>query len=76
MMRHKDVDQDLWVDAIKSAVYIKNRVTSRVLLVGKTPIELWTWNKPNVSHMRVIGSTCRVMLHKSHIDGTFGDKAV
>jgi len=34
MMRHKDVDQDLWADAIKTAVYIKNRVTSRALPVG------------------------------------------
>jgi len=28
MTRHKDVDQDLWADAIKTAVYIKNLVTS------------------------------------------------
>jgi len=58
MMRHKDVDQDLWADAIKTAVYIKNRVTSRALPVGKTPHELWTGKKPDVSHMRVFGSTC------------------
>jgi len=75
MMRNKDVDQDLWADAIKTAVYIKNRVTTRALPVGKTPFELWTGNKPNVSHMRVFGSTCWVVLHKSHIDGKFGDKA-
>jgi len=75
MMRHKDVDQDLWADAIKTAVYIKNRVTSRALPVGKTPFELWTGNKLNVSHMRVFGSTCWVVLHKSHIDSKFGDKA-
>jgi len=75
MMRHKDVDQDLWADAIKTAVYVKNRATSRKLPVGKTPFELWTGNKPNVSHMRVFGSTCWVVLHKSQIDGKFGDKA-
>jgi len=75
MMRHKDVDQDLSADAIKTAVYIKNRVTSRALPVGKTPFELWTGNEPNVSHMRVFGSTCWIVLHKSHIDGKFGDKA-
>jgi len=75
MMRHKEVDHVLWVDAIKTAVYINNRVTSGALPVGKTPVELWTGNKPNVSHMRVFGSTCWVVLHKSHIDGTFGDKA-
>jgi len=42
MMRHKDVDQDLWADAIKTTVFIKNRVTSRALPVDKTPFELWT----------------------------------
>ena len=73
MMRHKNVDQDLWADAIETAVYIKNRVTSRELPVGKTPFGLWTGNKPNVSHMRVSGSTCWVVLHKSHIDGKSGD---
>ena len=39
MMRHKDVDQDLWADAIKTVVYIKNRFTNRALSVGKTPFE-------------------------------------
>jgi len=75
MMRHKDVDQDLWADAIKTAVYIINRVTSRALPVGKTPHELWTGNKLNVSCMRVFVSTCWVSLHKSHIDGLLGDMA-
>jgi len=75
MMRHKNVDQGLWADAIKTAVCIKNRVTSRALPVGKTPYELWTGNKPNVSHMRVFGSTCWVVLHKSHVDGKLCDKA-
>jgi len=75
MMRHKDVEQDLWADAIKTAVYIKNRVTSRTLSVGKTPFELWTGNRPDVSHMRVFGLSCWVVLHKSHINGKFGDKA-
>jgi len=75
MMRHKNVDKDLWADAITTAVYIKNCVTSRALPVGKTPFELWTGNKSNVSHMRVFGSTCWVVLHKSHMYGKFGDKA-
>jgi len=75
IMRHKDVDQDLWADAIKTAVHINNRVTSRARIAGKTSSELWTGNTTNVSHMRVFGPTCSVVLHKSHIDGTFGDKA-
>jgi len=75
MMRHKEFYQDLWADAIKTAVYTKTSFNSRALPVGKTPFELWTGNEPNVSHMRVFGSTCWVVLHKSHIEGKFGDKA-
>jgi len=75
MMRHKDFDQNLCVDAIKTAVFIKNRVTSRALPVGKTPFDLWTGNKPNASHMRVFGLIFCVVLHKSPIDITFGGKA-
>jgi len=74
-MRHKNVNQDLWADSIKTAIHIKNRVTSRALPVGKTLHGLWTGNKFDVSHMRVFGSTCWVVLHKSHVEGKFGDMA-
>jgi len=47
VMRHKDVEQDLLADAIKTAVYTWNRGTSRALPVVKTPHELWTGNKPD-----------------------------
>jgi len=63
------------VESATSIADQQNRVTSRALPVGKTPVELWTGNKPNVSNMRVFWSTCWAVLHKSHIDGTFGDKA-
>lgn len=76
MMKHKAVDDDLWADAVKTAVYIKNRLTSSALPAGKTPFELWMGKKPNVEHMRVFGSTCYVVQHKKHIDGKLGDKAV
>jgi len=75
MMRRKYVHQDLWADAIKTAVYIKNRVTSRAIPAGKMPYELWTGNTPDVSDMRMFGSTCSVVLHKSQMDGTFRDNA-
>jgi len=75
MMGYKDVDQDRWADAIKTAVYIKNRLSYRALPVSKTPFELWSGNTPNKSHMLDFGSTCWVVLHKSHIDGKVGEKA-
>jgi len=75
MIRHEDGGKDLWADAIKRAVNIKNRGTSRAVPVRKTSHEIWTGNTPDVSHMWVFGSTCWVVLHKSHIYGQFGDKA-
>jgi len=50
-------------------------VTRRAHMVGKPPYGLCTGNKPVVSHMRVFGSTCWVVLHNSHINGRFGHKS-
>ena len=74
-MRHNDVDQVLWADAIETAVYIKNRVNIRALSFGNTPHELGIGHQPEVSHMRVFASTCWVVWNKSHIDGKLDDKA-
>jgi len=62
MLRQKYVDQELWADSIKTAVYIKNRLTSRALPVGKSPHVIWTGRKLDVSHMRGFGSTCWMVL--------------
>jgi len=75
MMRDKDVDMDLSADVIKKAVYIKNRVASRAIPGSTKPFELSTENKPKVSHMWVLRSTCWAVMHNSHNDGTYGDKA-
>jgi len=42
LVRYKKFDPSLWADAIKTAVYIKNRFSSRALPVSKMPFELWT----------------------------------
>lgn len=49
-----------WAEATNTAVYLQNRTVSAALN-NKTPFELWTNTKPNISHLRVFGST--VMKH-------------
>ena len=58
MMLHKDVPQEFWADALVTAVYIRNRVTSRNIPSNTTPYSIWHGEKPDVSHMRVFGSKC------------------
>uniref|UniRef100_A0A803M3U8 Retrovirus-related Pol polyprotein from transposon TNT 1-94 n=1 Tax=Chenopodium quinoa TaxID=63459 RepID=A0A803M3U8_CHEQI len=43
----------LWIEALKTAVYILNRVPSKA--VSKTPFELFKGWKPSLRHMRIWG---------------------
>jgi transposase InsO family protein len=47
--------QELWAEAIYTAVYLRNRSPTKAL-IGKTPMEEWTGKKPNISHLKVFGS--------------------
>ncbi|GBP51850.1 Retrovirus-related Pol polyprotein from transposon TNT 1-94 [Eumeta japonica] len=49
-----------WAEAIKTAAYSINRSPTRSLSF-KTPEEVWSGHKPNVSHMKVFG--CEAMVH-------------
>lgn len=54
------LDKKFWAEATNTAVYLQNRTISSGLN-DKTPYELWTNMKPDVSHLRIFGST--VMVH-------------
>lgn len=55
-----DLEKRFWAEAAHTAVYLQNR-TVTTSLNYKTPFEIWTGRKPDVSHLRVLGST--VMVH-------------
>lgn len=46
-----------------TAVYLQNRLPSRV--IGKTPFELWSGSKPDLSHIKVFGSSAYVQIPAS-----------
>lgn len=50
----KNLDFELWAEAVVTAAYTRNRCPTQAL-EGKTPEEAWSGKKPNVSHMRVFG---------------------
>ncbi len=57
MLAHRNVTDAFWAEALCTAAYIRNRLTSRALPRNKTPFHIWFGNVPDVAHLRVFG--CR-----------------
>ena len=51
----------LWGEALKTALYILNRVPTKA--VPLTPFELWTGRKPSLNHLKVWGCPTEVKLY-------------
>ena len=64
MLRNSNLPKFLWIDALKTAVYILNRVPTKA--VPKTPFELWKNWKPSLQHMRVWGCPSEVRIYNPH----------
>ncbi len=64
MLHSKDQPEHFWAEAINTAAYIRNRVTSRALPSNITPHHIWHGKKPNVLHLRTFGSECWYIIPK------------
>ena len=58
MISNSTLPDFLWGDALKTAVYILNKVPSKS--VPRTPYELWTGKKSNLSHFHIWGCAAEV----------------
>ena len=54
----------LWTYALKTAMYLQNRVPSKA--VQKTPFELWTGRKPSLRHLHVWGCPTEIRYYNPH----------
>jgi hypothetical protein len=54
MISYSTLPVSLWMEALKTAIYILNRVPSKS--VAKTPYELWTGRVPSLNHLKIWGS--------------------
>ncbi len=61
IFHNKGLIHNLWVKAIATATYLKNRSLSNYL-EGVTLLEVWNGKKPNVCHLKVFGSIA--LVHK------------
>lgn len=60
LLFESNLDKKFWAEVVNTAVYLQNRIV-KTGLNNRTPYELWTNKKPNLSHIRIFGST--VMMH-------------
>ena len=61
MMSHANLPISLWMDALRTAVYILNRVPSKA--IPKTPFELWKGWKPSLRHLQIWGCPAEARLY-------------
>ena len=62
-MSYSSVPISLWGEALKTAMYILNRVSSKA--VPKTPFEL-TGRKPSLRHIHIWGCPAEVRIYNPH----------
>ena len=55
MLKHADLPNSYWAEAVSTAVYIRNRGFTNALDKHVTPFERWYGRKPDVSNFRVFG---------------------
>jgi len=65
MMSYSTLQINLWMEALKTAIYILNRVP--IKSVPKTPYELWTGREPSLSHFRVWGCPAEAKVFNPNI---------
>lgn len=61
MLLAAGLERKFWTEAIMAANYIKNRCPTNAYgkqFADKTPAEIWYGKKPDLSNIRIFGSTC------------------
>ena len=60
ILHDQDLPMHLWVEASRTTVYVQTHTPHRVL-ENKTPKEVFSRKKPEVSHLRLFG--CPIYIH-------------
>jgi hypothetical protein len=60
MLSHSSLPMELWMEALKTAAHILNRVPSKS--VPMTPFELWNGRKPSLNYLKVWGCPAEAKL--------------
>ena len=63
MLHDQGLLMHLWVEACNTAVYVQNHCPHRVLGMS-TPEEALTGKKPDISHLKILGSSTYIHVTK------------
>lgn len=63
MLYDADLSKQFWAEALATAAYVVNRSPTKSI-DGKTPMEMWSGKKPNLSNLRIFGSEVMVQVPK------------
>lgn len=63
MLFDNNLEANFWAEAVCAAAHVLNRSPSRCV-VDKTPEEIWSGKRPDVSHIRVFGCKAMMMIPK------------
>ena len=63
MLHDQGLPMHLWAEACNTAVYVQNRCPHRVLGMS-TPEEYFTSKKPDISHLKIFGSSVYIHVKK------------
>lgn len=61
MLLEAGLPRTLWTEAVRTAVYLRNRSPTSVLKFKQTPMEAMTGQRPDLSHLRIFG--CEAFVH-------------
>ena len=64
MMSNSSLPKSLWMYALKTTVYLLNRIPSKA--VPKTPFKLWTGRKPSLRELHVWGCPAEALVYNPH----------
>ena len=63
MLCESNLPKRFWAEALATAVYLRNRSPTKAV-IGMTPIESWSGEKPSVDHLKVFGCVCYAHIPK------------
>ena len=75
MMTQAGLPNHYWAEAVSTAAYLRNRVSTRSLKEKQTPYEKWYGRKPDVSHLRVFGCMAYAYILDANRNGKLSKKA-
>jgi hypothetical protein len=74
VMHESHLPNGFWADATAYVTYTRNRVPSAAI-PGKTPYELWTGRKPNLSHLRPFGCEAYALILPDSLHHPLGPRS-